>query len=112
MTSAQVSHARCGEPGCVFTEAMSVVGRRLWKCIDCGGFVCDGCWDSITAHSPGRTARDRLPHERIDPRIERALHNVLRPKMTERELEDLHERDEATTWFGMQNVEMSINIKI
>jgi len=42
-----------------------------------------------------------MPHERIDPRLQLVLRNVLHPSFREDELDRLHEADEKTTWFGV-----------
>lgn len=94
--------AQCDGLGCTVTDVNSNSSCRLWRCIDCDGFVCDGCWDRIRAHGIGRTGRDGRPHEKVDPRVEKALCDVLRPKITEEELDRLQEDDEATTWFGIE----------
>ena len=76
-------------------------GLNRIYCSGCKIVYCPSCWDQQFLHTSVTSA---TVHERTDIRIYEILRASLRPDRTASEQEDLHRRDERTTWFGVARV--------
>jgi hypothetical protein len=95
---------RCNRTCSISSSIAATYNVLIWWCIDCGALLCDDCWPREISHEQGRTNRDGLSHEKIDPRIQQTLQGVLRPNWNEDTLDKLHTEDEETTWFGKPSI--------
>ncbi|KAH0545443.1 hypothetical protein FGG08_000444 [Glutinoglossum americanum] len=73
-------------------------------CNVCRLSLCDKCWDNCLPHrinppSPG------IPHEKTNIGIANKIRDILQPKRSDAEEEELHRTDECTTWFGVDKDE-------
>lgn len=70
-------------------------------CINCDSTFCDECWDKERPHTQGKLGPDGLPHEKADPIIVNRLKETFTPTDDPQTQEEMHLRDEDTTWFGI-----------
>lgn len=82
-------------------EHCNLYGPDRYYCNVCDDLFCNKCWDIQTPHRKNRLAPGGLPHEITDQNIATKIRRILEPKRTEAEEEELHQKDEATTWFGV-----------
>ncbi|OAL51396.1 FabD/lysophospholipase-like protein [Pyrenochaeta sp. DS3sAY3a] len=73
----------------------------LLYCVDCGCWLCEGCWPLLLPHKPGRKGREGLEHERTIYETYSRLKSILEPNHDTARLEQLHIEDEDNTWFGV-----------
>jgi predicted RNA-binding Zn-ribbon protein involved in translation (DUF1610 family) len=77
-------------------------GLKTYTCIQCNNdLFCNDCWARERAHRPGAVGFDGKPHEKTDREVVERLRQILEPKRTTEEQEELHRNDEDTTWFGI-----------
>jgi hypothetical protein len=80
---------------CHYDDSLNEPRGKVWYCVECASLICDECWPTILPpHEAGRKKYNGLAHEKVDPRIQRLLHNILHSTV------DSLEDDEETTWFG------------
>ena len=72
---------------------------QVWYCVDCACEFCDPCWQHFLAHRGGKKGRDGS-HEKVEYHVYAKLKSILDPQYDEDKMEELHEDDLATTWFG------------
>lgn len=70
-------------------------------CASCDSFYCSACWILQGPHRPGKVGLDGFPHEKTDQEVVRNLKAILEPPSSPETLRKLHQRDAATTWFGV-----------
>lgn len=71
-------------------------------CHQCASHFCHRCWSRQASHLPGKLAIDGLPHEKIDIRIAARLEQILSSSNGPREQDALHQADDRTIWFGVE----------
>jgi hypothetical protein len=77
-------------------------GVKTWTCIQCNNDnFCLDCWSRERAHRPGAVGFDGKPHEKTDREVVERLRQILEPRLTEQQQQELHRSDEDTTWFGI-----------
>lgn len=73
----------------------------LWLCISCDCFICETCWDQVRPAHDRQSERFRgIDHEKINPKLQERLDFVFHPEHDDDELRELHQAEEANTWFG------------
>lgn len=101
MAAQASSPSECAECQIHDIDGGSGSGARLWVCIDCGGrLYCDPCWQQEPSHRRGRVNAQGREHEQTDPRIHRLLASILAPRWSAQQVEDLHDLDQLSMWFG------------
>ncbi|KAK4552373.1 hypothetical protein LTR86_010387 [Recurvomyces mirabilis] len=83
------------------SDACGTAKLAVWHCVDCDSSYCDGCWSLQGPHRPNKKGRDGMPHEQSDPLVVRRLQAILRPPRDMKTIEQLHQDDEVTKWFGV-----------
>lgn len=81
-------------------------GDGLSFCNVCAIILCNACWDKVLPHRLRRRAPDDVPHEKTNYHIAEKIQAVLEPRITAEERQELHRKDENTTWFGVAKNEM------
>jgi hypothetical protein len=71
-----------------------------WFCADCDSFFCFKCWPFQVAHKPEKVGRDGVPHEKANYEMFKLYKDILDPGLTGSQLQQLHEEDSETLWFG------------
>lgn len=87
---------------CEGFDCTSDVDIRKSLCLSCGSTYCETCWEKQGPHQRGKVGIDGLPHEKTDRNIYERLKAILDPPEDVSELSRLHQKDEATTWFGIE----------
>lgn len=76
--------------------------KRTFSCIQCNNLAfCDDCWSGWILHWPGAVGYDGRPHEKSDANVVRILRQILEPTRSESDVDNEHQADEDTTWFGV-----------
>lgn len=83
---------------CIICEVPS---QETSFCAHCETSYCDGCWTKQPLH------RGKSSHRRIDATRWYRIREILEPPVKEQDLEELHNQDEATKWFGVEKNEQS-----
>ena len=68
-------------------------------CAHCEESYCEKCWKRQPLH------RGNSAHHQIDATRWHRIKEILEPSVNEHDLEELHSRDEATKWFGVDKDE-------
>ncbi|OCL08081.1 hypothetical protein AOQ84DRAFT_293846 [Glonium stellatum] len=94
---------RRSQPGCEDLRC-NTPHEVVHYCVDCSARLCETCWDLVLHHRPEKLGSDRKLHEKTDENdyyVARRLKTILDPTVDQRKLQQLHEEDEKTTWFGI-----------
>lgn len=76
--------------------------NQTFSCIQCNNLAfCDDCWSEWILHRPGAVGYDGRPHEKSDPNVVRILRQILEPVRSDSDVDNEHQADEDTTWFGV-----------
>ena len=99
-TSFGRSQQGCEDPRC------NTPHENVHYCVDCSARLCVTCWNLVLHHRPEKLGSDGKLHEKTnenDYHVAKRLKTILDPTVDQRELRQLHEEDEKTTWFGKLN---------
>ena len=88
-------------PKCEDRHCPDDSGARVWYCDDCNSLYCDSCWNNQVPHGREKVARDGLPHEKTRREVVEKLKAILDPPADIQKLQSMHQEDEETTWFSV-----------
>ncbi|KAF2128735.1 hypothetical protein P153DRAFT_340903 [Dothidotthia symphoricarpi CBS 119687] len=75
---------------------------NIWYCVDCDSCLCESCWILYPPHTGNKKGRDGLEHEKTLHHVYSRLKDILNPNHNAAQLEEIHNRDLDTTWFGIR----------
>jgi len=73
----------------------------LYYCNVCQYNFCGKCWERQVTHKLKQRAPGDVPHEKTNYEVAMKIKQVLESDVTEMEQEEMHSKDENTTWFGI-----------
>lgn len=84
---------------CYDCKKESTDNAELFYCSACADYACINCWNSLPLHQPGTQSGKK--HEQTELWKHRQISDIQRPRHTEFEQVELHEKTLSTKWFGV-----------